>query len=126
MRPMAVVSIVVAIVIGGTRTARAQSYDDGPSKTNRVVKVLIGAGALVAGTAVAATSSKTTQVTGALGTTETSEFSTSQLITGLAVAGTGGFLVWDGLRDHNPRRPFTTVGVGVGKKSTRVLIRRIW
>jgi len=123
---MRIVAMLVAALLVSASTAQAQRDDDGPSKTSRAVKVLVGAGALVAGTAVAATSSKTTTVSSALGKSETSEFSTSQLITGLAVAGTGGFLLWDGLRDHRRDRPSTTIGVGVGRQSGRVIVRRIW
>jgi hypothetical protein len=106
--------------------ARAQQVDYREDSQHRVLKVLIGAGALVAGTAVAATSSKTTTVNNALGNSETSQFSTSQLVTGLVVAGTGGFLLWDGLRDRGPSRPSTRVGVGVGQKKQLLFVRRSW
>jgi len=106
-------------------TAHAQTFEE-PRNEHRVEKVLIGVGALVVGVAVAAKSSKSTTTTGAFGTTETSEFSTTQLVTGLVVAGTGGFLLWDGLRDHEPTRPSTRIAVGVGKRSTGLLVQRRW
>lgn len=123
MRKM--ITIAAAVLLGLASSVHAQDYDR-PDDSHRVLKVVIGAGALVAGTAVAAKSSKTTTTTGALGSTETSEFSTSQLITGLAVAGTGGFLLWDGLRDHDRGRPFTRVAVGVGKKAAGLVVQRAW
>ncbi len=121
---MRIVAIFTALMLMAAGTARAQTYQQ-QDDSHRVLKVLIGAGALVTGTVVAAKSSKTTTVSGTLGNTETSEFSTSQLITGLAVAGTGGFLLWDGLRDHGPARPSTSVGVAVGK-ARGLFIRRSW
>jgi hypothetical protein len=123
---MRCVAILVLTAICGVATTTAYAQEPDRRDDRRVLKVVIGAGALVAGVAVAAKSSKTTKTTGALGTTETSEFSTSQLITGLAVAGTGGFLLWDGLRDHDRARPYTRVGVGLGPKAAGLLIERAW
>jgi hypothetical protein len=119
-----VAMLILAFFVAAT-TARAQTADE-RRDDHRVIKALIGAGALVAGTAVAAKSSKTTTTDGALGRVETSEFSTSQLVTGLVIAGTGGFLLWDGLRSHEPDRPSTRVGVGVGRRSTGVFLQRRW
>lgn len=122
---MRLVALVTAAILIAAPVARAQQ-DDQREGEHRVIKVLIGAGALIAGTAVAAKSSKSTTVSGALGTSRTSEFSTSQLVTGLAIAGTGGFLLWDGLRDHEPNRPSTRVGIGVAPKAQQIFIRRTW
>ena len=123
MRLIAVVTTFTLFLFTGAiaRAQTVQSTDD----SHRAIKVLIGAGALGIGTVVAAKSSKTTTVTGALGTSETSEFSTSQLVTGLVIAGTGGFLLWDGLRDRGPSRPSTKVGISVGK-SRGLFVRRSW
>jgi hypothetical protein len=123
---MRIVAIVMAALVISASTARAQPTDERTQSEHRLWKVLIGTGALVAGTAVAAKSSKSTKVTGALGMSETSEFSKSQLVTGLVVAGTGGFLLWDGLRDRDPSRPSTRVAVGVGPKASGIAIVRRW
>ena len=123
---MRIVAMLTAAVLMTATTARAQTYTNESETEHRIWKVLIGTGALVAGTAVAAKSSSTTKTSGSFGVAETSEFSKSQLITGLAVAGTGGFLLWDGLRDRHPNRPSTQVAVGVGKKSSRLVVRRTW
>jgi len=123
---MRIVAMLAAAVLLTATTARAQTYERPSDSEHRVWKVLIGTGALVVGTAVAAKSSSSTKTSGALGVSETSEFSKSQLITGLAVAGTGGLLLWDGLRDRHPNRPSTRVMVGVGKKSSRLDIQRTW
>lgn len=120
---MMTAALMVTLTAG---TARAQSYDSRSENEHRVLKVLIGSGALIGGTWVAAKSNSSTKVTGPLGVSETSEFSKSQLITGLAVAGTGGFLLWDGLRDRHPNRPNTRVAVGVGRKSSRLIVQRSW
>ena len=123
---MRIVAMLAAAILMTATTARAQSSRSSNEDEHRVWKVLIGTGALVAGTAVAAKSSTSTKTSGALGVSETSEFSKSQLITGLAVAGTGGFLLWDGLRDRHPDRPSTRVAVGVGKRSSRLIVQRVW
>src|SRR5207237_9493404 len=92
---------------------------------HRFVKVVVGAGALVVGTAVMATSSQTTTVNTVVGTSETSTFSKSQLITGAAVAGVGGIVLWDGLGAHDRNRPSTQIIVSPGK-TRGVFLRRIW
>jgi len=120
---MRIVAMLIVALFVAASTASAQQREE--SKSRRALKVIVGAGALVAGTAVAATSSKTTKVSSGVGTAETSEFSSSQLITGLVVAGTGGYLLWDGLHDRTPDRPSTTVAVGVGKR-TGLFVRRSW
>ncbi|HMD37146.1 MAG TPA: hypothetical protein VKH42_19360 [Vicinamibacterales bacterium] len=114
--------LVAILVITFLAVPIAARADEG---THRFVKVVVGAGALVTGVAVMATSSKTTTVNSAVGTSETSEFSKSQLITGAAVAGVGGILLWDGLRDHDRNRPSTQVIVSPGK-TRGIFIRRVW
>jgi len=114
-----VVAILMIAFLAAPVAARA---DEG---THRFVKIVVGAGALVAGVAVMATSSSTTTVNSAVGTAETSTFSKSQLITGAAVAGVGGILLWDGLRDHDRNRPSTQVIVAPGK-TRGIFIRRVW
>lgn len=126
MRIVAVMTAALVAVMLAAAPARAQSYDDRSENEHRIWKVLIGSGAIVAGTAVAAKSNSSTKTSGPLGVSETSEFSKSQLITGLAVAGTGSFLLWDGLRDRHPNRPSTRIAVGVGKKTSRLIVQRSW
>jgi hypothetical protein len=103
--------------------AAAQAEEDW--STGRLVKVIVGAGAVAVGVAVAAKSSQTTTVTSVAGTSENSTFSKSQLITGLAVAGTGGIILWDGIRSHS-NSPSTQFGVSAGSQSRSVFIRRVW
>jgi len=114
------VAILVITFLAAPAMARAE--DEG---THRFVKIVVGAGALVTGVAVMATSSQTTTINSAVGTSETSTFSKSQLITGAAVAGVGGILLWDGVRDHDRNRPSTQVIVSPGK-ARGVFIRRVW
>jgi len=113
------VAFLLVTFLAAPAVARAE---DG---THRFVKVVVGAGALVIGAAVMATSSQTTTVNTVVGTSETSTFSKSQLITGAAVAGVGGILLWDGLRDHDRNRPATQVIVSAGK-ARGLFVRRIW
>lgn len=93
--------------------------------TGRLVKILVGGGAVAVGAAVAAKSSQSTTVSSVVGTSESSSFSKSQLITGLAVAGTGGIILWDGLRSHSTS-PSTQIGVSAGAQTRGVFIRRVW
>jgi len=117
-------AVVVALLLGAV-PALAQNNRE-PDDSHKALKIVVGASALAIGAVVAAKSSQTTTVTNAFGRSETSTFSTSQLVTGLAIAGTGGFLLWDGMRDHHPRSPSTTFGVGLGKQSRQVFVRREW
>jgi hypothetical protein len=114
----AILVCVMVTLLGSPAIARAQEQSD----SHKLVKVLVGAGALAVGTAVAATSSQTTTVNSVVGTSQTSTFSKSQLITGLAIAGAGGIVLWDALRSHEPR---TQIGVSVGPR-TGLFIRRHW
>ena len=118
------VLLLILILLVGVAPARAQSSSQ-PSATHRAVKVLIGASALAIGVVVAAKSSETTTVTSLIGRSETSTFSSSQLITGLAIAGTGGVLLWDGLRDRTPH-PTLRMGVKVANGGGVRLVRRSW
>jgi hypothetical protein len=115
------VSLLIVAFLAVPSIARAEE------STHRFVKVVVGAGVLVAGVAVMATSSQTTTVSTAVGTTEMSTFSKSQLITGAAVAGVGGIVLWDGLRDHDRdrSRPATQVIVSAGK-ARGLFVRRVW
>src|SRR5216117_3382722 len=103
------VSLLIVAFLAAPAVARAEE------STHRFVKVVVGAAAVVTGVAVMATSSHTTTVSTVVGTSETSTFSKSQLITGAAVAGIGGIVLWDGLRDHDRDRPATQVIVSAGK-----------
>ena len=119
---------VIALLI--TATSAFSQEPPRISKTSdphRGIKLIIGIGALAVGTAVAAKSSQSTTVSSAVGTSETSSFSSSQLIAGLAIAGAGGILIWDGLRDREPPTPSTVWGVGVSKgRGGQLFWRRRW
>lgn len=117
--------VVVAIMLSCfvAVPVHAQDPDEG---TRSLTKIIIGAGAIAIGATVAAKSSQTTTVSTTSGTAETSSFSTSQLVTGLAVAGVGGIILWDGLRSHQPSRPSTTIGATVAKGVHGVFVRRAW
>ena len=119
---------MIALLISATSAFSQESpTSSGSNDRHRGVKLIIGIGALAVGTAVAAKSSQTTTVSSAIGTSETSSFSSSQLIAGLAIAGAGGILLWDGLRDHEPPRPSTVWGVGVSKgRGGQLFWRRRW
>ena len=109
--------------------AMAQQPPNGPqsSDPHKAVKIIVGIGALAVGTAVAAKSSETTTVSTTVGTSETSSFSSSQLIVGLAIAGAGGVLLWDALRQHGSPRPSVVWGVGMSKGGGgQVFWRRLW
>ncbi len=122
-----VISFVIAAMLAAAIPARAQDRDN---TEHRVVKIIIGAGALAVGVAVAANSSESTSTTGPFGQTESSTFSKSQLITGLAIAGVGGIVLWDGIREHD-HGPYTSIGVLAGKQANGsrakgLFIRRTW
>jgi zinc transporter ZupT len=119
--------VLVLVTLLGARPALAQS-SQGSDSSHKVVKIIVGAGMLAVGTAVAAKSSKTTTFSQAgLPPQETSEFSKSQLVTGLVIIGVGGIVLWDGLRDHGRNSPSTVVGVALSKRNgSGVFVRRSW
>jgi zinc transporter ZupT len=119
------VPVVILVALFYAVPAMAQTTAPS-SDSHKFLKVVIGAAALAVGAVVAATSSQTTTNTTALGTSETSSHSTSQLATGLVIAGAGGIILWDGLRDHDKTRPSTAVGVAAGQHSGGIFIRRNW
>ena len=119
-----VAAVLLLTLLATSRPVFAQGEDQ--ATTHRVVKVLIGASAIAVGATVAAKSGQTTTVTSPLGTTETSSFSTPQLVTGLAIAGVGGFLLWDGLRHHEPHVPSSTLSIAAGKGTAGILWHRSW
>jgi hypothetical protein len=116
------VAFLVAVLL--CASARAQSPP--PPDSHKVIKVIIGASALAIGAVVTAKSSQTTTVTSPLGVSETSSFSTSQMVTGLVIAGVGAIILWEGIRDRSPTSPSTAVGVALGKRSTAIVMRRTW
>jgi uncharacterized membrane protein len=113
--------LVCALIalLSATGVARAED------SSHRVARVLIGSAAIAAGIAIAATSSETTTVRTAAGTSETSTFSKSQLITGLAIAGTGGIVLWNGVRARSQTPPIT-LGLSTSVHRTALVIRRNW
>lgn len=117
--------VLMLWLVGTPALAQQDGY---PSRSpHKGVKLIVGIGALAVGAAVAAKSSQTMAVSSAVGTSETSSFSSSQLITGLAITGAGGILVWDALRAHEPPRPSTVWGVGVAKDGGgQIFWRRRW
>ncbi len=123
------IAIALIVVLSCLMPVRADAQDQNQNRdgsTRSVTKIVIGAGALAIGVAVAAKSSQTTTVSTNLGTSETSTFSTTQLVTGLAVAGVGGIVLWDGLRSHDTTHPSTTIGAVVGPRVHSVLVRHSW
>lgn len=119
------VPIVILVALFYAVPAMAQTTKPS-SDSRKFLKVVIGAAALAVGAAVAATSSQTTTTNTNIGMSEISTHSTSQLVTGLVIAGAGGIILWDGLRDHDGTRPSIAVGVAAGQHSSGVFIRRIW
>src|SRR5947208_13993502 len=77
--------LILALLLA-VPTARAQSSRD-PGESHKAIKVIVGASALAIGTVIVAKSSNSTTVTSPLASSETSSFSSSQLVTGLVVAG---------------------------------------
>jgi hypothetical protein len=102
---------LVALLCAGTASAQDNS--------KKVIKIGVGIGAIVIGTAIAAKSSETVTTAGV--TTSTS--SSSQLVTGLVIAGVGGIVLWSGLHEH---RASPTLTVGISPQGHTMFIRRSW
>jgi hypothetical protein len=93
---------------------------------SKLIKILAGGSAVVVGTAIAAKSSQTMTVSTPVGQTETSTSSSSQLITGLVIAGVGGLVLWSGLKEHRTSSPNTTIAISGGTRAGAILLRRSW
>jgi hypothetical protein len=118
--------LLLVATLAATPAAAAQGNNPPPDAPKSVIKIVIGASVLAVGAVVIAKSSQTTSTTSALGMSETSSFSTTQLVTGIVIAGAGGIVLWDALREHPRRAPSTTVGIAVGKGIDGVFVRRAW
>jgi hypothetical protein len=103
--------VLVLLFCAGTASAQDNS--------KKLIKISVGIGAIVIGTAIAAKSSETVTTSGV--TTSTS--STSQLVTGLVIAGAGGIVLWSGLHEH---RASPTLTVGISPQGHAMFIRRSW
>src|SRR5437870_5044432 len=114
----ALILVLLAIIVS-PKEVLAQNEPDRSS--HRAIKILAGGAALVVGIVVAAKSSQTTTVSSALGQTETSTFSSSQLATGLGVAGVGGLVLWSGLKDDH-RNPSVSFGIAAAPYSRAVMV----
>ena len=122
MRAMAV-WVVMTLVMLAPRTASAQATEDHSSR--KLIKIAIGSAAIVVGAVVMAKSSQSNTVTTLVGQTETSSFSSSQLITGGAIAGAGVIVLWSGVKEHNSS-PSIAIGMATGASQKALLFRKTW
>ena len=114
----AIVFVLAVILFASPAMAQTAAQSSESKRSAGTIKVLVGAGALVLGTVIAAKSSDTS--------TATSTLSTSQLATGLVIAGAGGFLIWNGLKERRTASPSTTFGISAGTQSGGMFVRRTW
>lgn len=107
--------------------AFAQGEND-RQRTGRY-KMYAGIGAMAVGVLMAASSGETASVTiadpfgGPPTTLTASTRSNGMLYGGLALAGAGGFLVWNGMQD---RKPYASVTVHAAPQRVGVSYRRTW
>jgi hypothetical protein len=119
---------LIALLVPGTALAQTGQVDTSRNQVDtskKLIKFLVGGSALAIGATVAAKSGQTTTVTSSLGVMQTSSFSTTQLVTGLAIAGAGGFLVWSAFKENRPS-PSVSVGIVASKQARAVFVRRAW
>ena len=110
--------VLAAILFASPVMAQTSVQSHESRRSAGMTKLWIGIGALALGTFVAAKASDTS--------TATSSLSKSQLATGLVIAGAGGFLIWDGMRERREASASTTFGISAGKQSGGMFIRRAW
>jgi hypothetical protein len=118
--------VIAAVLLVLVSAGPVMAQQNEGERTYSLTKILIGAGSVAIGAAVAATSSQTTTVSAPSGASTTSTFSKSQLITGLSVAGVGGIILWNGLKGERTAAPSTTVGVSVAPQARGVFVQRRW
>lgn len=122
---------LIALIVVLTTLSFATPASAQPSDPDQIVvggrsfwKVVIGGAAVAIGTTIAAKSSDSTTVTTGGVTSRSSSFSKSQLITGLSIAGVGGIVLWDGLRQREPSYPHTRIGVAVAPRHAAVFLQK--
>lgn len=113
-----IVFVLAVILFASPAMAQTVPQSNESKRSAGLTKVWIGIGALALGTFVAAKASDTS--------TATSSLSTSQLATGLVIAGAGGFLIWKGLKERKAAGPSMALGFSAGKQSGGVFVRRSW
>ena len=114
----AIVFILAVILLASPAMAQTGAQSNESKRSTGTMKVWIGIGVLALGTIVTAKASDTSSATSSL--------SQSQLWTGIAIAGAGGFLIWNGLQERKAASPSTTFGLSAGKQSNGVFVRRSW
>jgi len=114
----AIVFVLAVTLFASPVMAQTAAQSNEEKRSAGTMKMWIGIGALALGTFITAKSSDTS--------TATSTLSTSQLATGLVIAGAGGYLIWNGLQERKAASPNTTFGISAGKQSGRVFVRRSW
>lgn len=113
------VAVLLVMLLSFPYVANAQEQSSG----RRLVKVIVGGSLLAIGAAVVANSGQSRTVQSPAGETNTSSFSTPQLVTGLAIAGTGGIVLWSALR----RSDSSSLSVGATTGKTRAFfVRKTW
>lgn len=121
--------VAVALLCLPSSAVAQQSTPKQAKHQSGTTKMWIGLGLVVVGGSMAATShqSASTSVAG-VGTFEASATNTGQLIVGLAMAGGGGYLLWNGLNERKEadNMPSTRFFVATGKKTLSGFIRRTW
>ena len=103
--------VLMSLLFAGSASAEDHS---------KLIKIGVGIGAIVIGTAIAAKSNETVTTSGV----STSTSSTSQLVTGIVIAGAGGIVLWRGLRQHD--EPTPTLTMGISPQGHAMFIRRSW
>ena len=114
----AIVFVLAVILFASPVMAQTAVQSNESKRSAGTMKLWMGIGALALGTLVVAKSSDTS--------TATSSLSTSQMATGLVIAGAGGFLIWKGLKERKAASPSTTFGISAGRQSGGVFVRRSW
>jgi hypothetical protein len=127
---MRVIAAGVVSVLLFSSPAFAQGSKEKEAKhKSGTTKMWVGLGLVVIGGSMAATShqSASTSVAG-LGKIEASATSTGQLIAGLAIAGGGAYLLYDGLKERSEadKMSGTRVFVVTGTHGIGGFVRRTW
>ncbi len=128
MRVRVAAAFVSFCLIAVPALAQSQSAKEAKHKSG-MTKMWVGLGLIVIGGSMAATSheSASTSVAG-VGKIEASATSTGQLIAGLAIAGGGAYLLYDGLNERTEadQMPSTRFVVAANTHGVGGFIRRSW
>lgn len=123
-----IIPVVVCVLLLAPTAAFAQSSSpDVQRKRIGTYKILGGAALVAIGLLKVANSSTSGHIPDGSGRENIETFrSTTGTVLGLAVAGGGGYLIWNGMKDRAASKPRPSISIGVSKQKVFLRLDKRW